>query len=83
MNQALLPVGVLLNYFILFAHIAVLAEDRRITLNTRVDEIAVSYDSNEGHYDIDISPYNCASDLQMIQVYNAPVASGGTGRLCS
>ena len=56
-----------------------MAEDRRIALNTRVDEIAVSYDSNEGHYDIDISPYNCASDLQMIQVYNAPVASGGTG----
>ena len=69
MNQALLPVGILLNYFILCTHIAVLAEDRRITLNTRVDEIAVSYDSNEGHYDIDISPYNCASDLQMIQVY--------------
>ena len=83
MNQALLPVGVLFNYFILCTHITVLAEDRRITLNTRVDEIAVSYDSNEGHYDIDITPYNCASDLQMIQVYNAPVASGGTGMLCS
>ena len=53
-------------------------DERRIPLQSRVDSVTVTYNDTEDHYDVEITPHNCANNFEMIRLYLAPRAAGST-----